>query len=243
MALTLPLAALATSCVACPLEACSVQANELPHKRELRVPAVGVEHTGLDLTLQIGTLEVKATDGTPELVLSLREAEPGDAHASLVDGRLVLTSTSGKRARIERLVAHVRAELPSVKLRADLGGVTLRGLRVAGAIDVANEVGDLLLEDCNASAEARLHADLGDVRLRRFEGQGVELHVDVGDVVLNEVRAKHVRIEAGLGDVDVRNAELESLEASSNVGDVRCKASAIGKRTLRVGLGSVVDEI
>jgi len=242
-ACALPLAAFMSSCIACSANGCSVQVNQLPHTRELRVPVTGVERSGLDLSLQVGTLEVKASDGTPELVVSLREAEPGDASVSFVDGRLVLSSTSGKLPQIERLVAHMSPpEVPSLKLHSDVGDVTVRGLRVAGEFKVTNRVGDLTLEDCHASQDARVQGDVGNVRLLRFEGAGLELRARVGDVRLTEVRAKNVRVDADIGDVEVRSSELSALDASSNVGDVHCKSSEIGKRTLRVGVGSVVDD-
>lgn len=240
-ALALPLAAFTSSCIACSANGCSVQVNQLPHARELRVPVVGIEQSGLDLALQVATIEVKASEGTPELIVSLREAEPGDASASFSNGRLVLTSTSGKQPQVERLVAHVPADLPSLKLQTEVGDLSARGLRVSGDFLVVSRVGDLTLEDCTASKDAYVHGDVGSLRLLRFEGAGLELRSSVGDVRLSEVRAKDVRIDADIGDVEVLNSDLQALDASSNVGDVHCKSSAIGKRSLRVGIGSVSD--
>jgi hypothetical protein len=241
-ALALPLAAFTSSCIACSANGCSVQVNQLPHTRELVVPVVGIETSGLDLALQVGTLEVIASDGTPELKLSLREAEPGDASASFVGGRLVLSSTSGKQPQVERLVAHVPADLPSLALHTEVGDIKARGLRVVGELKVTNRVGDIALEDCSAGKDARVHGDVGSLRVSRFEGAALELRASVGDVRLSEVRAKNVRVDADIGDVEVLDSELDALDASSNVGDVRCKASVIGKRSLRVGVGSVADE-
>src|SRR6267142_2638368 len=93
--LSLPVAFLVPLFAACHFDEWTVDGVQLHahHEEVLTLDAWPSE--GLAVTSHVGDVRAEGHDGPITLTVEVREREPGEAHASIVNGRLVVKAANG----------------------------------------------------------------------------------------------------------------------------------------------------
>lgn len=149
------------------------------------VPVVNITDGRGDITV------TASTDGQIHLRAhqSVRTGSDEDATKAFDKGRPQIDST-GRGAsitvpEIDNMRQDLTIEVPpaaSTVVHGDRGDITIEGLK--GAVDVANQDGDIKLEDIGANIHAHMHH--GDFSAHNVQG-GTTIEGEGGDVTLSEI--------------------------------------------------------
>ena len=177
---------------------------------------------GFDIELEVGDIEIVATEGTPRVTAVIHEKYENDAHLVVDGGRIGLTTDS-------------------VDGEARLGDITLELPPHLGRIGIANGVGDIDVSGFDTIESLRLESGTGDVYLSELgEVARIEIELGVGDAFLVGVGAMDAKLECGVGDAVLERSSFAELEVDLGVGDLTAGTSEAVSVDLDSGVGDIV---
>lgn len=217
-----------------------VNGTSLPEQHREILSAPSLPTDGLALEIGAGDVRIEASkDGACQIELVLHEVTQGDASARFENGKLVITTKSGKDAAIGDVIVRTNAALAQLAIGTGAGDVRLEGVDVLGALTIESGAGDVNVRGGQAKGKVELESGAGDMELSGLVCDELEISTGAGDVHLDGVHAKNANLDSGVGDIRLQQCELTTIEADTGVGDVHLIDCKYEKHELDSGLGDV----
>ena len=195
--------------------------------------------TGLVIQVNKGDVLVEHAEGPTTIAVTLHEREPGDAHASIEEGKLVARASDGGVCGIGRVIVRTSGTALGLEIGTGMGDVEVRGVRVEGRLKLETSMGDVDVSGAGEPGSVELSSGLGDVTAAELRCARFAAETGMGDVKVESVGAEQAKLSSGMGDVDVKRSKGNHIEASSGMGDVDFVESSFATRDLDTGLGRV----
>lgn len=216
-----------------------VDGVRLPAKHEEILTLEAWPAGGLVVEAHRGDLRVEAGPGPTTLTVLVHERSPGEAHAHLEGGRLVVRAAEGAKAAIGSVVVRSAGPVEGLTLSTGMGDVVVEGVNVQGALSLSTGMGDVEVRGAGDPASVWISTGMGDVSVGTLACRRLEASSGMGDVSVNGVAAEELELSSGMGDVAVRGSNGGSLKAGTGLGDVDLAESRFERRELDTGLGRV----
>jgi DUF4097 and DUF4098 domain-containing protein YvlB len=197
--------------------------------------------SGLEIGAHQGDIDVRHDEGPTVLVVTVHEREPGDASATVEQGKLVVRSHSGSPCAIGEVLLRTSGPVPGLSLSTGMGDVTLRQVKVEGYLSVYSGMGDLEIHHAGKPERVELSTGMGDVEARHLQCTRLTASTGMGDVELDGVESTEVELSSGMGDVEVVRSRGDRITAGTGLGDVELVESSFSQSKLDSGLGSVKE--
>ena len=197
--------------------------------------------SGLAVEAVRGDVAVESAPGPITLTVVVYERLPGEAHAEVVDGKLVARAGSGGVCAIGAVRIRGSGPVHAFALATGMGDVRLAGVAVEQDVRLATGVGDVELSDAGAPRSVEIESGTGDLSIARVQCVKLQARTGVGDVSASDVAAETVELSSGIGDIDVARSKGASVEAETGVGSVVLAESTFERKRLDSGLGSVKE--
>lgn len=230
------------------LSACHIRLHDHVSVDGVRLPAEHEEvltlsewpADGLVVEAHQGDVSVERAEGATTITVLVLEREPGEAHAHMEGGRLVVRATNGAKCAIGRVLVRTSAAPHGLELGTGMGDVRLDGVQVSGRLKLSTGMGDVDVRAVGEPSTIELASGMGDisavgVRCARFEAA-----TGMGDVSVDGLEASELaELSSGMGDVEIERSKGGRIKADTGLGDVDLVESSFAARDLDTGLGRV----
>lgn len=212
----------------------------LPAKHEEVLTLESWPADGLVIEAHRGDVRVERGEGATTLRVVLLEREPNEAHAHVVDGKLVARAANGATCAIGDVVVRAPGSLHGLVLSTGMGDLSVQGVEVQGHLRLSTGMGDV---DVHAGGQPRtveLASGMGDITVKNLGCARFSAETGMGDVSVDGLEAsEHAEISSGMGDLDIERSRGARVKAGTGLGDVDVTESSFAVRELDSGLGRV----
>ncbi|MHC4894090.1 MAG: DUF4097 family beta strand repeat-containing protein [Planctomycetota bacterium] len=159
---------------------------------------------GFDIELEVGDIEIVATEGTPRVTAVIHEKYENDAHL-VVDGDITL-----------ELPPH----LGRIGIANGVGDIDVSGFDTIESLRLESGTGDVHLSELGEVARIEIELGVGDAFLVGVGAMDAKLECGVGDAVLERSSFAELEVDLGVGDLTAGTSEAVSVDLDSGVGDI-----------------------
>lgn len=185
-------------------------------REEYRAKSISFQENSADIFL----------GGSETLDLSLQikylEYEPSDASFSIGNGRIKISTKSGKPA----LIVSINGRIPSscdLVVESGNGDIGLKAFKNNNSILVSTGSGNIEAVDLTGT-------------------KALTLSCGSGDILMRNSNLEMVKADTGSGDISIENSVIVDMEASTGSGDIAVIKSQITNRQFKTGSGVVSED-